>query len=198
MLQRRLVSFLAVPGTQHGVLLDAALACGAGVYEEILFRLLVLSAIYYVVRQATGTGAAHQVAAGIVAVVVSALLFSAFHHWPGGEPLSGVPSSFVLSPGVLSAPCSWRAASESPCTPTPPTICSSPSGIDPFSIDPRDARNPSVTLFRNPPSAVRSTALHLENIKFSHSIFALPFALAGRDSRRETSIPARGLPRGVP
>ena len=93
-LQRRLVSFLAVPGTQHGVLLDAALACGAGVYEEILFRLLVLSAIYYVVRQATGTGAAHQVAAGIVAVVVSALLFSAFHHWPGGEPFEWGPFVF--------------------------------------------------------------------------------------------------------
>jgi hypothetical protein len=94
-LQRRLVSFLAIQaGERHGIVLDAALACGAGVYEEILFRLLVLSAIYYVVRRATGTGAAHQVAAGIVAVVASSLLFSAFHHWPGGEPFEWRPFVF--------------------------------------------------------------------------------------------------------
>jgi hypothetical protein len=60
------------------------LSLGAGLYEELLFRVVIVALISNVLRL-LGAG---QLFAGAVAVIVGALLFSAFHYiGPFGEPL---------------------------------------------------------------------------------------------------------------
>jgi hypothetical protein len=50
---------------------------GAGLYEELLFRVVLVSAIAFVARRALGMSV---VGAGIVAAVLGALVFSGFHY----------------------------------------------------------------------------------------------------------------------
>jgi hypothetical protein len=50
---------------------------GAGLYEELLFRVLLVSAIAFVGRRVLGLGVA---GAGVLAAVLGALLFSGFHY----------------------------------------------------------------------------------------------------------------------
>jgi len=64
---------------------------GAGIYEELLFRLILLSLFAWAIRRA---GVAPRVSM-IVAAVLSSLLFAAAHHaGPCGEPV--VRSRFVF------------------------------------------------------------------------------------------------------
>jgi 4-hydroxybenzoate polyprenyltransferase len=53
-----------------------------------------------------------------------------------------------------------------------------------------------MTVFRAPSAAIRRTALHLENVKFSHTIFALPFAVAGALLAARDLDPRTWLPSG--
>jgi hypothetical protein len=62
---------------------------GAGVYEELVFRVLLVSGLLLVARTLFGLGT---VAATTFAVITGALIFSAFHYiGPYGDPLE-VPS----------------------------------------------------------------------------------------------------------
>jgi Type II CAAX prenyl endopeptidase Rce1-like len=61
------------------------LALGAGVYEELLFRVLLVSAIAVIARRVFRWRPA---IAAVLAVVLSALVFAAFHYiGPYGDPL---------------------------------------------------------------------------------------------------------------
>jgi membrane protease YdiL (CAAX protease family) len=61
------------------------LALGAGVYEELLFRVLLVSAIAFLARRVFRW---RPVVATVLAVVLSALIFAAFHYiGPYGDPL---------------------------------------------------------------------------------------------------------------
>ncbi len=84
--QSKVAPFLSTAAAGHGLFLDSVLSVGAGVYEEIVFRLLLLPGLYVLVRRASATLEASPVAALLVAVLLSSLLFSGFHHWPDGEP----------------------------------------------------------------------------------------------------------------
>ena len=53
------------------------ISLGAGIYEELLFRVLVVGALLYLAKRVLKWQARP---AGILAVIVSALLFSAFHY----------------------------------------------------------------------------------------------------------------------
>jgi hypothetical protein len=53
------------------------LSLGAGLYEELLFRVLLVSLLLLVARRGFGWGPA---ASGVFAVVLSALVFSTFHY----------------------------------------------------------------------------------------------------------------------
>lgn len=69
----------------QGILTRAVMSIGAGVYEETVFRLLLLGGIAWVLER--GIGLARWVAV-VAAMVVSSLLFSAMHHVPPyGDPL---------------------------------------------------------------------------------------------------------------
>lgn len=66
----------------HPVLQGFVLYCGAGVYEEFVFRVLLLGLLILVCSKLLHMEHAH---AAVWAVILSSLLFSAFHHI-GGEP----------------------------------------------------------------------------------------------------------------
>ena len=65
---------------------------GAGIYEELVFRVLLVSALLLVARKLFGWSA---LASTAFAVITGALVFSAFHYiGPYGDPLEA--PSFVF------------------------------------------------------------------------------------------------------
>ncbi|SRR5579883_315056 len=74
---------VAAPIAKAGALTKVALALGAGVHEELVFRLLLLSALVALFNK--GFGASRFVAVA-AAFLISSILFSAAHHVIGGEP----------------------------------------------------------------------------------------------------------------
>ena len=81
---RSLAAGAGTGGIGGTVLERLTLSIGAGLYEELLFRVVIVALLANGFRL-LGIG---RVAAGIVATVLGALLFSAFHYiGPLGEPL---------------------------------------------------------------------------------------------------------------
>jgi hypothetical protein len=75
------------------------LSIGAGVYEELLFRFLLLAGGFALLHR--GMGLRRGVAFGI-ALAASALLFAAYHHMgPFGEPFAPVAFAFRTGAGLL-------------------------------------------------------------------------------------------------
>lgn len=78
---------------------DIALRVGAGLYEELLFRLILVSVLVMVLRRVLGLDTVWSTA---LAVIVSAALFSAFHHWGElGEPFETWVFTFRFLAGVV-------------------------------------------------------------------------------------------------
>lgn len=72
---------------------------GAGLYEELLFRVLLVGAIAALGTRVMGW---QQLTAGIVAVGVGALIFSAFHYvGPFGDRLEAGSFTFRLIAGIF-------------------------------------------------------------------------------------------------
>ena len=72
-------------GLDGSALSRLTLSLGAGLYEELLFRVVLVALLANGFRLLFG---ASRVVAGVAATVVGALLFSAFHYvGPFGEPL---------------------------------------------------------------------------------------------------------------
>jgi len=65
------------PLASMGVGTRLMLALGAGLYEELLFRVLLVGGLAFGIRWLTGSSRLH---AGIIAAVVGALIFSGFHY----------------------------------------------------------------------------------------------------------------------
>jgi len=75
------------------------ISLGAGLYEELLFRVLLVGLLSRLARVGFGWGPA---ASGIFAVMVGALVFSAFHYvGPYGDPLELASFTFRAVAGVL-------------------------------------------------------------------------------------------------
>lgn len=78
---------------------DIGLALGAGVFEEVVFRGLLLAGLVALVRHALG---ADRLSAGVVALLTSSYLFSAYHHWGVfGEPYHAGVFAFRFHAGLL-------------------------------------------------------------------------------------------------
>jgi len=77
-------------GASATVANDIILSIGAGVYEEIVFRLGVMTAVYYVVLKLSDK----KWAAVVGAIVISSVVFSASHYLGGTE--SPALKSFVF------------------------------------------------------------------------------------------------------
>ncbi len=74
------------------------LSLGAGLYEELLFRVLLVSALAALGRVVFGFGVK---GAGVFATLVGALIFSAFHYiGPCGDPFSLTSFTFRAISGV--------------------------------------------------------------------------------------------------
>jgi membrane protease YdiL (CAAX protease family) len=83
------------PGRLAGVILGL----GAGLYEEVLFRLVGVAGLALLLRRVLRCDEIWAVA---TAVLLSALLFSAYHHvGPGGEAWSGSRFVFRFLAGIL-------------------------------------------------------------------------------------------------
>jgi hypothetical protein len=79
---REFLLFAGLPG--RDAFEDMVLSIGAGVYEEIVFRFCVATLVVLLVDDLLGAG---RVVAGVAAVLVSGILFAAFHHvGADGEP----------------------------------------------------------------------------------------------------------------
>lgn len=75
------------------------LSLGAGLYEELLFRVVIVSALFVIARRLLGW---RPRTAGIVSVLIGALLFSAFHYvGPFGDPLRLDSFTFRFVAGVF-------------------------------------------------------------------------------------------------
>lgn len=75
------------------------LSLGAGLYEELLFRVLLVSSLLALARRGFGWGPP---AAGAFAVVASALVFSAFHYvGPYGDRLALGSFTYRAVAGLL-------------------------------------------------------------------------------------------------
>jgi hypothetical protein len=75
------------------------ISLGAGIYEELLFRVILVSGLAWMARQVFGWSST---TAGLFAVGAGALTFSAFHYiGPYGDPLELGSFTFRAVAGVL-------------------------------------------------------------------------------------------------
>lgn len=89
----------ATPLAQMGVSTRLMLALGAGLYEELLFRVLLVGGLAWGLRWLTGWRRLHT---GIIAAVVGALIFSAFHYiGEYGDPLELASFTYRAIAGLV-------------------------------------------------------------------------------------------------
>jgi CAAX prenyl protease-like protein len=75
------------------------ISLGAGIYEELLFRVILVSGLAWMARRIWGWSAT---ASGVFAVILGALVFSAFHYiGPYGDRLELGSFTFRAVAGVL-------------------------------------------------------------------------------------------------
>jgi hypothetical protein len=90
---------LAIGGGNLDLPTQLMVSLGAGIYEELLFRVLLVSGLVLLARRAFGWGTR---GASVFAVIVGALIFSAFHYiGPYGDPLQLPSFVFRTVAGLL-------------------------------------------------------------------------------------------------
>jgi Type II CAAX prenyl endopeptidase Rce1-like len=93
-----LTGFMASPITRLNWSTRLMLSLGAGLYEELLFRVLLVSALAAGARVVFGLSTR---GAGVFAAVVGALIFSAFHYiGPYGDPFRLTSFTFRAISGL--------------------------------------------------------------------------------------------------
>jgi membrane protease YdiL (CAAX protease family) len=86
-------------GAQWGFLTQLMISLGAGIYEELLFRVLLVSGLAWLIGW---TLHVRRTVAAVCAVVTGALIFSAFHYiGPYGDHLTLASFTFRAVAGVL-------------------------------------------------------------------------------------------------
>jgi hypothetical protein len=90
---------LAVQTGGLGLATQLMISLGAGIYEELLFRVLLVGALAYAGRRFLGW---RPWTAGVLAAVVGAIVFSAFHYvGPYGDPLELPSFTFRALAGLV-------------------------------------------------------------------------------------------------
>ena len=75
------------------------LAVGAGIFEELIFRGVLLAGLYALLKHAIG---ADRFTSAAISIVVSAYLFSDYHHWGvTGEPYDAHVFAFRFHAGMI-------------------------------------------------------------------------------------------------
>jgi len=80
---------------------DLVGALGAGIFEELVFRLGLMSLLCWLFLRLTRMARVASWVAVAGAVLVSALVFSYFHHIPAGNPFRMEPFVFRSMAGIL-------------------------------------------------------------------------------------------------
>jgi hypothetical protein len=89
---------VAGPWTDLGVSGALAISLGAGLYEELVFRLLLIAVVHTVLVDMLRIG---EVMGSVVAVLVSAIAFTLYHPLAGGDgAVDPVRVGFYLTAGV--------------------------------------------------------------------------------------------------
>ena len=90
---------LSRPAFVGGGLENLGMAVGAGIFEELVFRGILCFGLYRALKHVVGTD---RFTAGVVSVLVSAAVFSAYHHWGvSGEPWDAARFTFRFHAGVV-------------------------------------------------------------------------------------------------
>lgn len=90
-----------VAAAPPNLLTKLVMSTGAGLYEELVFRLFLMGGIYFGLQRIGDIG---KIPAGLVAVVVSSLIFSGVHHLGNmGEPFTLQAFVFRFFAGVVFA-----------------------------------------------------------------------------------------------
>lgn len=97
---------LSAPAPGNEQIANMVGSIGAGVFEELVFRLGLMSLLVWLGMRAVREWALPRVLAGMFAVVVSALVFSWFHHLCG-EPYDRGRFLFRTMAGVLLGLLMW-------------------------------------------------------------------------------------------
>ncbi len=92
------VGSLAAGGGAPGFVTKIVLSAGAGLYEELVFRLFLMGGLFYAAHR---IGGIKRFGAAFLAVVVSSLIFSAAHHIT--EPFTMSAFVFRFFAGVVFA-----------------------------------------------------------------------------------------------
>lgn len=83
---------------RHNWLENVVISTGAGVYEELIFRLILITAAVILLEDVLRFGKQQSV---VLAVIVAAVLFALHHHQPlGTEPFALGPFAFRTIAGV--------------------------------------------------------------------------------------------------
>ncbi|MGH7535495.1 MAG: CPBP family glutamic-type intramembrane protease, partial [Gemmatimonadales bacterium] len=87
------------PPADLGLGTQLMISLGAGIYEELLFRVVLVGALAWLAQRAFGWGA---VAGGLFATVLGALIFAGFHYiGPYGDRLELASFTFRAVAGLL-------------------------------------------------------------------------------------------------
>ncbi|MSR37498.1 MAG: CPBP family intramembrane metalloprotease [Planctomycetes bacterium] len=91
---------LAAAAIDPRLMQNMVASLGAGIFEELVFRLLLMSALFWLWLHAVGSLGLPKWVAGAAAVICSAVAFSWFHHlW--GEPILRSVFLFRTMAGVI-------------------------------------------------------------------------------------------------
>jgi membrane protease YdiL (CAAX protease family) len=89
-------------GAVTGLAADLVASVGAGLYEELLFRLCLLSGLAVILSRAADGLSLPRMLGHALAVLLSAFAFAMFHHvGPGAEPVTGSRVLYRAAAGIL-------------------------------------------------------------------------------------------------
>lgn len=97
---------LAAGASSEGLVANLVGSLGAGIFEELVFRLGLMSALVWVGLRAARAWAMPRWVAGVFGVLVSAVVFSWFHH-VCGEPFDRTRFVFRTMAGILLGLLMW-------------------------------------------------------------------------------------------
>jgi membrane protease YdiL (CAAX protease family) len=85
-----------------GLAADLVASVGAGLYEELVFRLCLLSGLAVILARVADGLSLPKMLGHALAVLVSAFAFALFHHvGPGAEPITGSRLFYRAAAGIL-------------------------------------------------------------------------------------------------
>jgi membrane protease YdiL (CAAX protease family) len=92
---------MAAAQAKPGLIYKLVMSVGAGLYEELVFRLILLGGLFAILNRLLGV---QRILAAVVAVVVSSLIFSGIHHVGSmGEAFTMGAFTFRFFAGVVFA-----------------------------------------------------------------------------------------------